>query len=591
MTLVAASVTSRLRKRDTCALVGLLAVAVVLPTVVGAISGSLDIPRNDDWSYRNIALHLFQTGRLEIDGSASAMLVGQILVAQPFLWLSGGATWGLTVVGVLSAVIAIVAGYLLVRRLVTPGRAALAMLLLPLFPGFLPYASSFMTDLPAIGAEFVCLGLGIAALAGGRIRGRWLLASLAVGVFGFSVREFALAAPASVLAAAVLAQPRRLTPWLSGFAVLASCVAIYYLRSHLPNQGGSRVLLISDYSLDRAARAVSSLAFVLLPAAIVAAAIWWRHWRLPDVAMGAVLGSYLVHERVFDLATTGVVPPVLLDNLPSQWGTPYQYMTFGIRPLLFSDMAWSAINGLALIATIVVFAVGAGVLGFHVRRALRAPRSIPIRLASPAGIVLMFSVATALGLIVYWLIGSIFDRYLWPLVPTLAGLMLMRPLGQERGVEFDQPSVEIHSGRPSGGARPVGVIPVVTTAALILVLGGMGLSLMLNSDAFDSARWSAGERLVDLGIPAESIDAGYEWVGYHATGPAGTDLVPAATWYEEMWPSFRLCGFVSTVQQDVPGAQPLEIDFHAYRLLLFAGPDEWLYLYRVAGPQCGTASS
>jgi hypothetical protein len=192
MTLVAASATSRLEKREAWALVGLLAIGVVLPTIVGAVSGSLDIPRNDDRSYRGIALHLFETGRLEIDGAAATMLVGQILVAQPFLWLSGGATWGLTVVGVLSAVVGIVAGYLLVRRLVTPGRAALAMLLLPLFPGFLPCAASYMTDLPAIAAEFVCLGLGIVALGGGEIRGRWLLASLAIGVFGFTVRELSL---------------------------------------------------------------------------------------------------------------------------------------------------------------------------------------------------------------------------------------------------------------------------------------------------------------------------------------------------------------------------------------------------------------
>ena len=587
MTSLAASARSRLVKRDIWALVALLAIAVVLPTVVGAISGSLDMPRNDDWSYRGIALHLFETGRLELDGAAATMLVGQIVVAQPFLWLSGGATWGLTTVGVLSAVIAIVAGYLLVRRLVTPGRAALAMLILPLFPGFLPYAASFMTDLPAIAAEFVCLGLGIVALRGGRIRGRWLLASLAVGVFGFTVREFSLAAPASVLAAAVLVQPRRLRPWLSGFAVVAVCVAIYYVRSRLPNQTGVTVHPISDYSSDRVARAVSSLAFVLLPAAVVAAATWWRRWRLPDVAVGALLGSYLVHQRIIDLVATGVVPPVLLDNLATQWGTPIQYMTFGSRPVLFSDIAWSAINGLALIATIVLVAVGAGVFGFHVRRALRAPRSIPVRLASPAGILLMFSVATAMGLIVFGLIGTIFDRYLWPLVPTLASLMLMRPLGQQRGVDFRESVVDEVDGQRSGVARPIGVIPAVTAAALILLLGGMGLSLMLNSAAFDPARWSAAERLVDLGVPAESIDAGIEWVGYHATSPMEyAHPVPAATWWEALWPSFRLCGFVATTPQNLPGARLVEVDLHAYRLLLFAGQDETLYLYRVEGPQC-----
>jgi Dolichyl-phosphate-mannose-protein mannosyltransferase len=584
VTSVAVSARSRLAKRDIWALAGLLAIAVVLPTVIGAISSSLDIPRNDDWTYRRIALTLFETGRLEL-GSDAKTIVGQIVVAQPFLWLSGGATWGLTTVGVLSAVISIVAGYLLVRRLATPGRAALAMLLLPLFPGFLPYAASFMTDLPAIAAEFACLGLGIAALGGGRIRGRWLLASLAIGVFGFSVREFAIAAPASVLAGAVLVQPRRLTPWLAGFAVLASCVVIYYVGSRLANQLGVSVHPLSDNNSDRVARAVSSLAFVLLPAAVVAAASWWRHWRLPDAAVGLVLGSYLVHERVVDLVTTGVTPPVLLDNLASQWGTPYEYATLGgIRPVLFSDIAWSAINDLALVATIIVFAVGAGILGFHVRRALRAPRAVPARLASPAGIVLMFAVATVLGLIVFGLIVNIFDRYLWPVVPMLAALMLIPPLAQGRSLDLIERSVEDGERRKRVGGS-IRAIPLITVSALILLLGGIGLSFLLNSAAFDRARWSAGERLVALGVPAESVDAGYEWVGYHATGPASF-AVPALTWWEGIFPSFRLCGFVAATPQNVPGARLVEVDLHAYRLLLFAGTDETLYLYRVEGRQC-----
>jgi len=234
-----------------------------------------------------------------------------------------------------------------------------------------------------------------------------------------------------------------------------------------------------------------------------------------------------------------------------------------------------------------VFAVGAGVLGFHVRSALRAPRSIPARLASPAGIVLMFVVATVLGLIVFGLIGNIYDRYFWPVVPTLAALMLIPPLVEERVVDVHQTTVEDGDERRSGVARPIGAIPTVTALALILLLGGMGLSFLLNSAAFDRARWSAGERLVDLGIPAESIDAGYEWVGYHATGLASfAHPVPAPTSWEGLFPSFRLCGFVAATPQNVPGARLVEVDLHAYRLLLFAGTDETLYLYRVEGRQC-----
>ena len=447
--------------RDLAAILALLAVAVVVPTAVALAAGAIDIPRNDDWSYRGIALHLYQTGRLELDGNVASTLVGQILFAQPFLWLTGGATWALTVVGLLAAVVAIVAGYLLVRRLVPAGRATLAVLLLALFPGYLAYVPTYMTDVPAMAAEFVCLGLGIAAVSGGRIRGRWLVASMVVGIFAFTIREFALAAPASVLVAAVLIQPRRWLPWLTGFAVVVSCVAIYSLRTQLPGQIGLAPHPVSDYFSDRVARAVSSLAFVLLPAAVVAAASWWRTWRPTDVAVGAILGLILVRERIGDLVASQTMPPVLLDNLASQWGSPLQYMTFGSRPLLFSDVVWSTVNGIALVATIVVFAVGAGIVGFHARRAVRSPRAVAGRLASPAGIVLMFCVAMSVGLIAFGLTGTMYDRYLWPLVPTLAGLLLMRPLEQE----LVAPAPE--TATASGAPRPVGPLPVAATVAVI----------------------------------------------------------------------------------------------------------------------------
>ena len=254
---------------------------------------------------------------------------------------------------------------------------------------------------------------------------------MVVGIFAFTIREFALAAPASVLVAAVLIQPRRWLPWLTGFAVVVSCVAIYSLRTQLPGQIGLAPHPVSDYFSDRVARAVSSLAFVLLPAAVLATASWWRTWRLTHVAVGAILGLILVRERIGDIVASQTMPPVLLDNLASQWGSPLQYMTFGSRPLLFSDVVWSTVNGIALVATIVVFAVGAGIVGFHARRALGSPRGVAGRLASPAGIVLMFCVAMSVGLVAFGLTGTMYDRYLWPLVPTLAGLLLMRPLEQE----------------------------------------------------------------------------------------------------------------------------------------------------------------
>jgi hypothetical protein len=84
------------------------------------------------------------------------------------------------------------------------------------------------------------------------------------------------------------------------------------------------------------------------------------------------------------------------------------------------------------------------------------------------------------------------------------------------------------------------------------------------------------------------VDAGMEWVGYHATGTAEVGATASATemWYDAWWPSFRLFAIVSSSLLDVRGFRLEYADIDAYRLLLFDGPQEGLYLYRVANPGC-----
>jgi hypothetical protein len=111
--------------------------------------------------------------------------------------------------------------------------------------------------------------------------------------------------------------------------------------------------------------------------------------------------------------------------------------------------------------------------------------------------------------------------------------------------------------------------------------------LMLNSHAFDAGRWQAGEKLVGLGVSAATIDAGYEWVGFHAETPANAaQPVPARTWYEGWWAGFTPCGLVSSLPLTDAGAEL--VGTSEYALNLVAGPPQTLYLYRLAGPGCNT---
>ena len=129
------------RRQDVWLLAALVLLAVVLPLVVSAVAGALEIPRNDDWSYRRIAIDMAKTGRFALDGMSTTIIVGQTLFTQPFLWLSGLQPWAFTVVGVSFAVGGIVSAYALARQLLPTRDAALAAALLALFPGYLAYAS------------------------------------------------------------------------------------------------------------------------------------------------------------------------------------------------------------------------------------------------------------------------------------------------------------------------------------------------------------------------------------------------------------------------------------------------------------------
>ena len=547
----------------------LVLVAVVLPLVVGALAGALEIPRNDDWSYRRIAIDMARTGRLVLDGICAPIIIGQTLFTQPFLWLSGLQPWAFTVVGVIFAVGGILSAYALARQLLPAREAALAAALLALFPGYLAYATSFMSDVPALAAQFVCLALGALAIRRRPTHIGLLLVSVAVGVFGFSIREFAVAAPASVLVAAVIAERRRPRIWGLVIAVAACCAAIYLWKLTLP---GQLPPVDPGYGAPGAIRlAISTVAFVLSPAAIIAAIRWHPHWKRIDVLIGAELGGLLVAARLVEWRAEGSMPWIILNNLASQYGAPAPNVLDGNRPLLFTDGVWMVVNCLALGATVFVFAIGAGIAGAHLRRT----RSLSVlleRLGSSAVILLLFALAVGVGLTVFALSRPIHDRYFWPLIPPVAALYLYVPGNLE----------------PSGTGVPstrLAKFLVGSAAVFGGVLAVISFIFMVNANAFDAARWRAGEELVRFGIPADEIDAGYEWMGFHATSPGDpTRLGSTDPFYRFWWPAFRECGLVSSKLTDRPNAQL--VGTTEYALNLVTGPVETLYLYRLSGPGC-----
>jgi 4-amino-4-deoxy-L-arabinose transferase-like glycosyltransferase len=541
-------------------------------------AGTLDVPRNDDWSYRGIATRLFATGRFELDGAAEAAVLGQILLVQPLLWLSGGASWAFLAAGILFGSVAAVAGYVLARRFVDRGPAMLAIGVLLAFPAYLAYGISFMTDVPAIACQFACLGLASVAISRHPIRGRWLAAGLIVGCIGFSIREFALAAPAAVIAVLLLREPARPRTWLTVGGTGLVCVAILFSRFLLPGQLGAVPWELRP--IQALLPPFVTVCFVLSPVALLAALRWRGLWKTRDIAIGLVLGGVAVTS----LVRIGIFPHVLLYDLITQWGSPSEQMLMGDRPKLFSDTAWSVIGALALTATLFVSGVVAGVVGAHLRRATREPDRIRNRLGSPLGLVTIFVLLVALGLFAFGLVGWLFDRYLWPAIPPLAVLLLHVPFDMRRDRTVEPVGIS-HKNPPRTDPATAGL----GSAAVLYVgvLSVMALAFLLNTNAFDGARWRAAQTLVGLGYPAQATDAGPEWVNSHQTGFATlTTPGEGLEWWQKHWPSFRLCAFAASSPEAISGSSLITVDPVAYQLYLFLGPAEPFYMYRITSAEC-----
>jgi hypothetical protein len=132
-------------------------------------------------------------------------------------------------------------------------------------------------------------------------------------------------------------------------------------------------------------------------------------------------------------------------------------------------------------------------------------------------------------------------------------------------------------------------------------------AIAANSLAYDAARWREGEAAVAMGYNARTVDAGYEWVGYHSIGAgagagagADGDGARGQAWFEGlMWPS-PACAILSNSPSEAGEplldksleplsgieARLLRVNGSAYRQFLFFGPAQALYLYGVAGDGC-----
>ena len=548
---------------DAGILVGLVLIAVAVPAALALGAHSFGIPHGDDWAYRRVLFHFVRTGHFSLVGWGAMTLVGQVLWAAPFVMVLGAHTWAPGAAVSVAAAIGLGSGYLLARSVVGRAAAAACLLLVLAQPGFLPNTSSFMTDVPSLSAEMVSLALGVAALRrAAASRWAWLTASMAVGILGFSIREFDLAAPAAVLIALAVQDRRRWGRYgLAGGLVLVACCAIYLWTTGLPG-GQHKALGLPTASSWRLLGAdYFTLAFFVSPLLPRVARRLWAgpRWRELSAATGAfVIGALLMTGH----------HSLLIGNQVTQQGTSAGEVLFGARANLLPGPVWSLLEAVAL---------GAGVvLAYALASASRGPWHLPPAVVDEKSIIWLFTCLSAVGLagFVLFVRAATWDRYLWP-VAFGAALLLVTPRPARAGGNRAPPDRADWRWR-------------IPAAALALSLAALAAAVTLNADAYDAARWSAGQDAVKAGFAATAVDAGFEWVGSKAAAMADpgrkvTGAPPYETWYDQMFPGFNDCAFVSGSPLDEPSLTPLRTV--RYNELGFSVA-EHLYIYAVRSPAC-----
>jgi hypothetical protein len=504
----------------------LLAAAVLgLSWLLSGVAGSAGLPRTDDWAFARVALELHRSGTFHLVGWGEMTLVALAIWAQPWLWAFGDHQWALDLAAGMLVGVGLAASYLLARRALTRAGAVLVVASVAVFPGFVRDASSFMTDGPAFGVQVLCLLVGVAALGRfGRSRAALSWLAVAIGVFGFGIRELAVAAPLAVLAAEAGTEGRRAGSLAARAGVLgAACGAVWFWHRGL---SGTQPWFGHPALLAGAAYVVAAgitAALGLLPALAWSAPRWW-HTPRPRARAGAMAGGLVLcavlpwYAHDVHIGTVWFVGDYL-----GRFGMNGDKLLMGLRPSVVPEPLWTLLEVVAVGAFVLV----CGLLGEAAATRVRpgrgeadgAHRARHGGAADARAVALRalrwftaFSVAGLFAADAFN--GVLFDRYLWPLV--FAGGVLLVALqhapaeGRTRSRAPDAHGVA-SAGRTTSPVR----VSRVVAGALLAGIGVLGLALAADSDAFDAARWRAGTQLVDAGIPAERVDAGFEWVGAH----------------------------------------------------------------------------
>jgi 4-amino-4-deoxy-L-arabinose transferase-like glycosyltransferase len=467
-----------------------------------------DLSYADDFAFADVALKLAKTGHFLYNSWEAPMLLMHAYWGALFIRLFGFSFECVRFSTIPFSLGAVVFCYILVRRAgLKPSHAFLVTLLLGLSPLFVPLSVTYMTDVPCLFFTLSSLYLlSRAAEECARSTGFALLGLGAVlGFLGGTSRQVVWLVPLVVLPYMAWVKRRQTkfalascVVWILVGCSVAALMAWFSQQPYVvqPLSVIHQVELAMKRPLSEAniiARVALMLLFVVLPAAlpvVLCAAI--------EIPKGSRVHQVLVSAPLVALFVAVVVHPSLASI-----------------PWVNSTLNWEGINGSAplsgrpIVLTMPIRAVAA--ISVYVSAFLLIGACVPILrrarrvsrfLSKPAdgqftlAAMTVFSVAYFALLVLRGTEVDIFDRYLLPIIPWVATVLLLK--------------LESENGRAEQLQRRI--MPVAWAVLAVLAL----YAVASTQDFWSLARTrvTATKRLESAGVLRKAIDAGMEYNGW-----------------------------------------------------------------------------
>jgi hypothetical protein len=518
--------------------------------------GAIGVPRNDDWVYLHMAQWFAESGQFRIESGSLANAVGLVILGQPTISIFGFSIANLQLLEILVGAIGLFATWLLLRTFLNIWMSFISIGTLLASPFWISTSVSFMTDVPAYTFQMVALLLAVRANLDQKFGLRWLAAAYFFSFAAFSVREYSIASGLAIagfffFSKSIAARKlRSKTVTIALFWMLA-CIALYIWRSSLVNAAELRGMLdvgAFKESTIQAVRALAMLGFLLIPALALSNPFSkLKLLSLQKKILSFALSTIFLAVMILIFRQRGLI----FGNYFAPQGSYIETFPLGVAPNLIPLPLFDSLTWLGVIALAYVLWIFS--LQFLTRIDLEASIANKPRIENAnqqVGLVTWYCSVMLGTLIFIPLITNAprFDRYFLPIVPLITSLVIYF----------------IFKYRLSWA--PGKILSGFFLAGLAFVS-----SIFIDSSFIvDGLKWKAGSQLVSDGYSPETIDAGYEWFGYHQDEVAtGQNIKPIRNWWITLYDSPNVCASIGIGALD-SGVREASIS-HSFEVSNFLG--------------------